>query len=53
MRNSSTRTQHDTACPKISAGTSGQVEIRLSSRARIDPVALGKRRLDFYNRTLG
>jgi len=32
---------------------SGQVEIRLSSRQRIDPAALGKRRLDLYNRTLG
>src|SRR5262249_24729509 len=32
---------------------SGQVEIRLSSRERMDPVALGRRRLDLYNRTLG
>src|SRR5262245_14500143 len=32
---------------------SGQVEIRLSSRERIDPAAFGKRRLDLYNRTLG
>ncbi len=32
---------------------SGQVEIRLSSDERIDPAALGKRRLDLYNRTLG
>jgi glyoxylase-like metal-dependent hydrolase (beta-lactamase superfamily II) len=32
---------------------SGQVEIRLSSRERMDPAALGKRRLDLYNRTLG
>jgi hypothetical protein len=31
----------------------GQVEIRLSSRERMDPAALGKRRLDLYNRTLG
>jgi hypothetical protein len=31
----------------------GQVEIRLSSRERIDPAAFGKRRLDLYNRTLG
>ncbi len=32
---------------------SGQVEIRLSSRERIDPAAFGNRRLDLYNRTLG
>jgi glyoxylase-like metal-dependent hydrolase (beta-lactamase superfamily II) len=32
---------------------SGQVEIRLSSRDRVDPTAFGKRRLDLYNRTLG
>ena len=32
---------------------SGQVEIRLSSRERMDPIAFGKRRLDLYNRTLG
>jgi glyoxylase-like metal-dependent hydrolase (beta-lactamase superfamily II) len=32
---------------------SGHVEIRLSSRQRIDPAAFGKRRLDLYNRTLG
>ncbi|HEX4988640.1 MAG TPA: MBL fold metallo-hydrolase, partial [Candidatus Binatia bacterium] len=32
---------------------SGQVEIRLSSRERINPAAFGKRRLDLYNRTLG
>jgi hypothetical protein len=32
---------------------SGQVEIRLSSRERMDPTGLGKRRLDLYNRTLG
>jgi hypothetical protein len=32
---------------------SGQVEIRLSSRDRMDPAAFGKRRLDLYNRTLG
>ena len=32
---------------------SGQVEIRLSSHARMDLVALGNRRLDLYNRTLG
>jgi len=32
---------------------SGHVEIRLSSRERIDPAAFGKRRLDLYNRTLG
>jgi glyoxylase-like metal-dependent hydrolase (beta-lactamase superfamily II) len=32
---------------------SGDVEIRLSSRERIDPAAFGKRRLDLYNRTLG
>ena len=31
----------------------GRVEIRLSSRKRIDPAAFGKRRLDLYNRTLG
>jgi hypothetical protein len=30
-----------------------RVEIRLSSRDRIDPAAFGKRRLDLYNRTLG
>ena len=33
--------------------TSGQVEIRLSSRERMDPAAFGKRRLNLYNRTLG
>ena len=32
---------------------SGHVEIRLASRERIDPAALGTRRLDLYNRTLG
>ncbi len=32
---------------------SGQVEIRLSSCERMDPIAFGKRRLDLYNRTLG
>ena len=32
---------------------SGQVEIRLSSRERMDPIAFGNRRLDLYNRTLG
>ena len=32
---------------------SGKVEIRLSSRERMDPIAFGKRRLDLYNRTLG
>jgi hypothetical protein len=32
---------------------SGHVEIRLSSREQMDPTALGKRRLDLYNRTLG
>ena len=32
---------------------SGQVEVRLSSRERMDPAAFGKRRLDLYNRTLG
>jgi hypothetical protein len=32
---------------------SGQVEIRLSSRERMDSAAFGKRRLDLYNRTLG
>jgi len=32
---------------------SGHVEIRLSSRQRIDPAAFRKRRLDLYNRTLG
>jgi hypothetical protein len=32
---------------------SGLVEIRLSSRERMDPAGLGKRRLDLYNRTLG
>ena len=31
----------------------GQVMIRLSSREPITPVALGKRRLDLYNRALG
>ena len=31
----------------------GRVEIRLSSRERVDPAAFGKRRLDLYNRTLG
>jgi glyoxylase-like metal-dependent hydrolase (beta-lactamase superfamily II) len=31
----------------------GRVEIRLSSRERMDPAAFGKRRLDLYNRTLG
>jgi hypothetical protein len=31
----------------------GQVEIRLSSRERMDSAAFGKRRLDLYNRTLG
>lgn len=32
---------------------SDQVELRLSSRERMDPAAFGKRRLDLYNRTLG
>jgi hypothetical protein len=32
---------------------SGHVEIRLSSRERMDPAGFGKRRLDLYNRTLG
>ena len=32
---------------------SGEVEIRLSSRERMDPAAFGKRRLNLYNRTLG
>ena len=32
--------------------TSGRVEIRLSSRERMDPAAFGRRRLDLYNRTL-
>jgi glyoxylase-like metal-dependent hydrolase (beta-lactamase superfamily II) len=32
---------------------SGHVEIRLSSRERMDPVGFGKRRLDLYNRILG
>jgi len=32
---------------------SGQVEIRLLSRERMDPAAFGKRRLDLYKRTLG
>jgi hypothetical protein len=32
---------------------SGHVEIRLSSRDRLDPAGFGKRRLDLYNRTLG
>ena len=32
---------------------SGHVEVRLSSRQRMDPAAFGKRRLDLYNRTLG
>ena len=31
----------------------GQVEIRLSSRERMDPAGFGKRRLDLYDRTLG
>jgi glyoxylase-like metal-dependent hydrolase (beta-lactamase superfamily II) len=31
---------------------SGEVEIRLSSRERMDRAAFGKRRLDLYNRTL-
>jgi hypothetical protein len=31
---------------------SGYVEIRLSSRERMDPAAFGRRRLDLYNRTL-
>ena len=31
---------------------SGQVEIRLSSRERVDPAAIGQRRLDLYDRTL-
>jgi len=31
----------------------GRVEIRISSRDRVDPAAFGKRRLDLYNRTLG
>ena len=30
-----------------------RVEIRLSSRERVDAAAFGKRRLDLYNRTLG
>jgi hypothetical protein len=30
-----------------------RVEIRLSSRERMDPAAFGTRRLDLYNRTLG
>jgi glyoxylase-like metal-dependent hydrolase (beta-lactamase superfamily II) len=32
---------------------SGRVEIRLSSRERMNPAAFGQRRLDLYNRTLG
>ena len=32
---------------------SDHVEVRLSSRQRMDPAAFGKRRLDLYNRTLG
>jgi hypothetical protein len=32
---------------------SGHVEIRLSSRERMDPAAFSQRRLDLYNRTLG
>jgi hypothetical protein len=32
---------------------SADVEIRLSSRERMDPAAFGKGRLDLYNRTLG
>jgi glyoxylase-like metal-dependent hydrolase (beta-lactamase superfamily II) len=31
----------------------GHVEIRISSRERMDPAAFDKRRLDLYNRTLG
>ncbi len=37
-------------CHRVS---SGHVDIRLSSRERMDPAAFGKRRLDLYNRTLG
>src|SRR5215471_1484925 len=33
--------------------SSGQVEIQLSSRERMDPAAFGVRRLELYNRTLG
>jgi glyoxylase-like metal-dependent hydrolase (beta-lactamase superfamily II) len=33
--------------------SSGRVAIRLTSRERIDLAALGQRRLDLYNRTLG
>jgi glyoxylase-like metal-dependent hydrolase (beta-lactamase superfamily II) len=33
--------------------TLDQVEIRLSSRERMDPAVFGTRRLDLYNRTLG
>jgi hypothetical protein len=33
--------------------TPGWVEIRFSSRERMDPAVIGKRRLDLYNRTLG
>jgi hypothetical protein len=32
---------------------SGHVEIRLSSRERMNPATFDKRRLDLYNRTLG
>jgi hypothetical protein len=32
---------------------SAHVEVRLSSRERMDPAGFGKRRLDLYNRTLG
>jgi glyoxylase-like metal-dependent hydrolase (beta-lactamase superfamily II) len=32
---------------------SGHVEVRLSSRERMDPAAFGKRRLHLYDRTLG
>jgi hypothetical protein len=44
-----------TGLKHLSLGTrvaSGWVEIRLSSRERIDPGAFGQRRLDLYNRTL-
>jgi hypothetical protein len=42
--------KHITVATRVA---SCQVEIRLSSRDRVDPAAFGKRRLDLYNRTLG
>ena len=42
--------KHISVATRVAAA---RVEIRLSSRERIDPAAFGKRRLDLYNRTLG